>query len=573
MQRVRERIAGARKTLAACGRFLSEHPWFASFLVFSSAFLAFFLLYFSVSTVSSADDQLFHFPFALQMRLHGFFQSFWDFKAIYFSRFAQSHAYFMYYNFLFYLVIIPFTFIQPLFLASKLFAVIVAALVVASFYWVLKRLSVRNPFFWTVAVLAVVGTVSLYRFFAARPFSLAPSLLLLLLYFLYRRNKIGVFVLSFLYLFWHSSTFFFPLVIAATYYFVEFLYRPRGDWRNLAASAGGTAAAVGAAYLVSPGFLLFINDTVVGIFWQTILGKYVPIQEGGELYPLGFFTFIQRNLLMFAALIISATASVGTLFSRARTKVAWSPSEDLLVRRRSLETCLFVLSIAFFLGTIVISSRFNDFLTLFAPLFVILFVDRLRRSISFSMSGRIRRGLLAGLMIAVAYLLCGNLLALQQMLSTGGTVNTFYQIGGWLKENSKPGDIVFLSNWSWFPQLYYYSPDDNYVAGLEPRFLYDYRPSLYWEYAHLSSGYVCGKADCPQASSQADALLAHPQTALTYAQTEGDKMYAVLRDDFHASYVVTNSDYLSFVYILSHNSHFRQVVYDGGFKIWLFALQ
>ena len=76
--------------------------WMPVFLIFALFFGVFFAVYFSVSTLSSGDDHFFHFRFAQQMLSNGFFQSFWNFKSIYFSKMAQGNAYFMYYNFIFY---------------------------------------------------------------------------------------------------------------------------------------------------------------------------------------------------------------------------------------------------------------------------------------------------------------------------------------------------------------------------------------------------------------------------------------------------------------------------------------
>ena len=64
-------------------------------------------------------------------------------------------------------------------------------------YWCLKKLEIKNPFIWSMIFLAITSTGSLWRFFLSRPYALAPSLLLLLLVFLYRRNYIGVFLVSF----------------------------------------------------------------------------------------------------------------------------------------------------------------------------------------------------------------------------------------------------------------------------------------------------------------------------------------------------------------------------------------
>ena len=198
--------------------YLEPRSWLRTLLVFVFFFLVFLWAYFYVNTVSSSDDQFFHFRFAQQMLQNGVLNSFWHFKAIYFTNTAIDHSWFIYYNFLFYIFLIPFTFIAPLFLGMKLFAVLSAAFVFTTLYWCAKRFGVRYPFAGTMVIFAIISNVSIWRFFLSRPYTVAPAIMLILLYFLYRRWYFGQFILSFLYLYWHCSTFFFPLIVVVSYF-------------------------------------------------------------------------------------------------------------------------------------------------------------------------------------------------------------------------------------------------------------------------------------------------------------------------------------------------------------------
>src|SRR5690349_8327562 len=123
----RNGISSFFKMFSSVSEYVGKRKYLKNFLIFSFFFSIFFAVYFSVSTLSSSDDHFFHFRFASWIVDHGFFQSFRDLKAIYFSKIAQGNQYFVYYNFLFYLVIIPFTFITPLTLGIKLYAVFAVA--------------------------------------------------------------------------------------------------------------------------------------------------------------------------------------------------------------------------------------------------------------------------------------------------------------------------------------------------------------------------------------------------------------------------------------------------------------
>lgn len=559
---------------------VAEKPWRSTFLVAAFFFGLFFLLYFSVSTLASGDDHFFHFRFAEQLFRSGFFHSFQDFKSIYLSKMAQGNAYFMYYNFLFFLAAMPFALAAPLYLGIKLYAVCAAALAFALLYWCLKRLEVRHPFAWVVVMVAITGTASLWRFFLSRPYALAPSLLLVLLYLLYRRKHGWVAVLSFVYLFWHSSTFFMPAGVALAFYAVGFLFERRPDWKGLAAAVLGTAAAVLATYLVSSGFLSFIWDTLVGIYWQTIIGHKVVLSEGTELYPKDFFGFVHDNAIIFAlflmALVGDIMAYAGMRAAKGAGRAAEAGAYDagLPHARRHLQAAVLVLTAGFLLGTVAVSARFGDFFAFFAVLSIALSFDYASRSARIEGPRSVRVGIGIGLAVVIVYLTASSLLSLQSGLASQQSALQFYQVGSWLDRNSKPGDVVFEANWSWFPQLYYWSPKDYYTEGLEPRFTYAYSPDLYWKEAHIASdGYVCGQPSCPDLAEKARLALNDPALSAAWARTEGDRIAASLRDEFHARYVVTSTDYGFFNYIMSHNPHFASEAFDSQFHNQVFSVK
>jgi len=548
-------------------------PWRSVFLAGAFFFTIFFAIYFSVSTLSSGDDHFFLFRYAQDLFHNGFFASFQEFKSIYFSKMAHGNDYFMYYNFLFFLALVPFTFITPLFLGIKLYAVVAAAVAFGLLYWCLKRFEVKQAFIWTLVTLAITNAGSIWRFFLSRSYSLAPSFLLLLVYFLYRRKYWGVAIVSFAYLFWNSSTFFLPACVAFVYYVIECFYGERKNWKCFAASVGGTLAAVAATYLVSSGFHVFLWDTIVNIYWQTILGKEVALSEGAELYPIDFFNFIQNNAVMFTAFVTALVVDVASYisFKYNRTPEA-DYYADLPRERRYLQTSVLVLTAVFFLGTVTASGRFGDYFTFFAALYVALGFDYARRLLRVEGQQLIKSSLMIGLTIVLVYLFTSNMLFLQRKIAFGQTPYEFYQIGTYLNDNAKPGDVVIEANWSWFPQLYYWSPKSYYSTGLEPRFTYAYSPEIYWVLHHATNnGYYCQLESCPELAEEVRMLIRSDAGSKQLAKVQGDKIARALID-LKASYVVSSGDYRVFNYIASNNPHFKLVRYDAGFSKMLYQL-
>ena len=559
---------------ASCYRYVQKRKNLKLFLVLAFLFLVFFLVYFSVSTLSSADDHMFHFQFAEQIRLHGFISSFQDMKAIYFSGIAQGDQYFAYYNFLFYLVLIPFTYITPLYLGIKLYAVFAVAIAFAMLYWCLDEIEIRMPFTWTLVIIAISSTDSIWRFFLSRPYALSPALLLVLLVFLYKKKYWLAAILSFLYLYWHGATFFLPLCIAIAYFVIEKFYGKKGDYKNLLAVFGGTALAVASTYIVSSGFLQYIAVNY-GSFTDTIIGKKVNIGEGNEEYPSNIIYLIKDNSFIFITFVSALAIDIAAYIGYKRKSI---DSQEYFIdygtERRILHLSILILTALFFLGTVAVSGRFGDYFTFFAGIYIALSFDYLFKTVSFSASRTFKRGIAAGLIIALIYVFGTSMLFLQEKLAYGSRPDEFYQVGTWLKNNTDPHDIIFIDNWGWFTSLYYFSPDDYYTMGIEPRFLYTYSHQLYWLSIHISQdGFVCDTEKCPDLKAQEIQAFRSDSTADKWATDEGDQIASVLLGQFHSSYIVTSDDYQELDFIMNHNTHFQKEMYDSIFHYSIYKVK
>jgi glycosyltransferase involved in cell wall biosynthesis len=541
--------------------FVSTKPVLSTALVFSFFFLIGLWVYLSVSTVVSTDDHFFHFRFAEIMRSKGFLPSFENFTSLYFSK-MTTHQYFVYYNFIFYLLILPFTFIQPLILAIKLYAVFSFALCFTVLYFVVRKLSITNAFLWVTVVFGIAGYSSIWRFFLSRPYVLAPAFLLVLIYALHKKKYPLVFLISFLYLFWHSMTFFFAPVVVLCYFVFEKFYQQKGSIKNVIAGFGGVLVAIGVVYLIAPGFLLYIKDLLIGIYAETILGKKVYIPEGSEIYPIPIFDYINANIILFSAFALAVAAEVVDYisFKRNPDQLLKNPKA---VQTAILRTTIFFISLGFFLGTIAVSARFNDYFIFFGGLYIILAFSPLLSKIRID-DVLLRKGMKVGIVVIIVYLFCGNVVGLQQQIGHGAPPDEFAGIGNWLSTNTKKGDIVFNVSWNWFPELYYYSPQNNYTIGLEPRFLYVYNERLYWMWWNLSQkGFICPQETCADIENVRNTLLPKKDLAPKWYKAAGDDIAKALLNDFHSRYIISSDKYIPLNLVLDNNKHFKKVYGEG----------
>ncbi len=534
--------------------YLTNRAHLRVLLVFTFFLAVFCWVYFSVNTLSSGDDHFFHFRFAEQIRENGLFNSFSDFKSIYLSKMAQGNEYYVYYNFIFYLLILPFTYIQPLALGIKLYAAIMVALSFTILYWSLDRFKVQRPFVWTIAVLSLTSTSAIWRLFLSRPYAFAPALLLLFLVFLKEKKYWGVFFLGAIYFFWHTATFYFPFGIAFIYYIFEAISGKPADRKSLFAAVGGTVASIIFCYLIAPGVYLYMKEIIFGVYVETILGKKVNLPEGGELYSIDFFNFLQAGMLVLVFFVTSAAVDI----YRYAVRRWYALSEiDPMTKNQTVRLSLLFISLGLLLGTVLISARFGDYFTFFAATYLVLAGDAIFQTLS-SPNKIILRGLRIGMAITIMYLVVCNMLFLQSMLSRGASTTEFSQVGEWLNKNAKPGEVVFNPEWSWFPQLYYVSPQLNYLTGLEPRFSYTYNPSLYWLWSNLSlHGFVCDQERCPELEAAQRLALKTEKGSEVWYKSQGQQAVKVITEKLGSTYIVTSRSFGRLNALLEGSGNFK----------------
>lgn len=555
-----------KKCIEGIGYFLEDKFYIKVLLVFVFFVSVFSLVYMSLPTVSSGDDHFFHIRFAEAIRQNGFFESFQNFKSIYFSKHAQGNEYFIYYNFLFYLALVPFTYISPLFLGIKLYAIFAVSLASTIFYWCLKKFSVKYPFIWLMVVFSFLGTNLFFRFFLSRPYTLAPVLLLLLLYFLSKKEYIGTFLISLIYLFWHSATFYFTLLIITVYYIFERFYGERGNYRSILWGVFGTTTGLLIITLVSHGFFLYIINIIFGVYKDTIIGQSVSILEGNELYKADFFDFIKASPLFFSVYLLSIFVFIYQYVNSKIDKTfiitgLTGFKREIVV----LKGALFFLSSVFFVGMMLISRRFQDFFVFFGAMFVCLMLSEIKKNIEIN-NMVIKRAFHSGFFVVLCYLCISNLIFIHDAFASGVIAAKFNKTGIWINKNINEGEVIYNVTWNWFPQLYYHSPKYNYVIGLEPRFLYEYSHELYWKWSHISGqGFVCITEVCEEETMLKKMALRNKETKKAWYTNEGYKVANVLVNDFKTHYVVTSKDFVTINELMDNNDRFEKVFNDNNF--------
>ncbi|HRW53860.1 MAG TPA: hypothetical protein P5081_13340 [Phycisphaerae bacterium] len=122
-----------------------------------------------------------------------------------------------------------------------------------------------------------------------------------------------------------------------------------------------------------------------------------------------------------------------------------------------------------------------------------------------------------------------------------------------LKADSKPGDVIFTTDWDDFPLFFYHNSYDYYVVGLDPKFTHARRPDLWERYVKLTRGQAPTKVALKRKDDEGRVFTDDIQVAVSD-----------IRDQFRAQYVITDSDHMGLAGQLSRQKDLAELVYPGA---------
>ena len=530
------------RTVPLWGKLVCAYAFF--FLLFSA--------YFLLPSFTSLDDQFFNINFAELIRERGMA------AFSHFDWFSGVGSYAWHANMLFYVFLIPFTFVEPLELGIKLYAVASLSFTFCVVYTFFSVLRMRSAFVSTLVILAIFFVpLIIWHFLMARAFVVLPAVLLLELTFLIRRRFLWIAILSFLYFFWHIGTFFFPLAVAVIYVTaLAFEKKPWSRWMILAPLIGTLSAAVFGGFFL-PGFTIgFLQSflTILKTISEAGFSGQAVIQEGGEVYPLNIFNLYgTASVLMLSFLFFLIRDTKGYL-SHLRRK------EETGFQYDAVWGTLFILSIVFLLGTLI-TKRMLDFFVVFASVFLLY---RLRYILDLW-----RKEWAANVAIGVVIFfgLLTNLLLVGDQVSQTRRYTSIRGAAEWLIRNSQSGEIVFNPTMNYFPTFFFFNQYHNrFIIGIEPRLLYEANPEKYWLWYHISNeGKVCDRQVCDSD------ILSGKDT-----QEKGLAVARMMKTEFSTRFVIVSGEFTSLLEIMRGSAAFQRVYtdpVDGYYEVYFIRLE
>jgi len=306
-----------------------------------------------------------------------------------------------------------------------------------------------------------------------------------------------------------------------------------------------------------------MKDIIFGVLYDTIIGKKIGIAEGLELTPSNVFSFISSFTIFFILLAISSIYEIFRYIQEKKDGFFYFQEES--DQKRSLRGTLFFLSLFFLLATFL-SGRNGDFFVFFSALYLVIGINFILKNIRFE-NILIKKSAYAGLLIIVAYLFIANIFLVRNRIAASPPYDRFEAVGTWLKNNAQKGEVIFNTNWGWFTELFYYDSDNYYIAGIEPRFFYDYDPKLYWLWWHISNnGFICYEENCGEIFKLQAANLKNDERKKIWYNKQGNLIADAVKNNFQSRHIVISKGYTNLIDVMDNNPRFEKVFEEQVYK-------
>ncbi len=400
-------------------------------------------------------DGFYHIRFAHLLRTQGFIRNFeWASMSIFKDHFSDK-------EFLFHVLLIPFTYFDDLIVGMKAATVVFGAGVIASFWLILRLNRIHYSGFWT-AFLVLSSAWFLVRLSLPRPHVVSIAFVLWATHFVVNRRLWPLGILSTIYALTYTA-FHLPIIIGLIVALARFIRRPEIDWRPTVVAGSGIVLGMLLNPYFPDNFRMFVVQNLQVMGLAADVSRSVPIAI--EFRPL-----TDRDLVVgYRAALTIVSAALCSLFM-LREQV-----EDKI-------WCFGALALGFFLLNLW-SVRFSEYSVPFMVLFsAAVFSEFLPPA---DLKKRLRRRDLP----ALAPLFVGALMLAFVCLPT---VRTYSKQLGLADQRQKirdaalyirdkvPSDkMIFTCDWDATPELFYYAYRHRYMVILDPTFMLAWNADLY----------------------------------------------------------------------------------------------
>jgi hypothetical protein len=416
-------------------------------------------------------------------------------------------------HYLFHVLLMPFTYGEDMQQGAKWAAVTFSSFGILSLFALLLTFDVRYRWLWLAPIIAS-SEPFLYRMSMTRAPALSLGMIGLGTYLILKRKYAGLALLSFAFV-WYYSLFPLILIFAVLYAVTVYLAERRLEWRAPLCSLAGILAGL----VINPYFPKNLRLLWEHFLMKATAGSGYSVDVGVEWYPYDAWDLMRLSALAFVIFAAGLAAfeyrrrgrDLKPLFFlfvalllllmafKSRRFVEYWPPFAVVFAAFTISPRLGEFDRSWFAGASV-SNLYLRFIRRLAGLVQMItnsgrwaqavFTD-LHRFGSWFM--RYRDRALAALAAAIATVVIGA-----TMIATVGQARAdmkaepdpydYQGASQWIAANVPPGAMIFNTDWDDFPMLYYYNPNNPYIVGLDPTYLYNRDPELWKLYARITLG-------------------------------------------------------------------------------------
>ncbi len=414
---------------------------------------------------------------------------------------------------------------------GKIITAFLTFILLSSLYFVLRKVGVRWPLFWSV-FLIFSSNGEIIRMTDLRPHILISALIIIFYYFLaWQKNRKYLFVTSLLFTFMEVSMIWLPISIFIFHWLSQNLAKIfKREWRDLLAEIKlgfldvmpvVLGLIVGSFLRPNPIAGLYLTYyQIVYLFWVKLNGVVLP--WGSELYRLN---------------IDGLSSLLPLLFMTVVTFVVWfiyRNSSSFTERENKFIVATYFQAFAFTLIAIFIANRASDILSIFCTIAVATTFSFCYSKIPTTIRDRLVNKVILGTFFVVFFYV--GLLSLIYYHSVyGRTVDSYRDTAMYLKENTEKGSVVAHLNFNDFSGLFLWNRHNTYQNHSDPIFKYAYNPTVY-------SQFLCGLVNVGSADDIYSNYVSRDEISEFCSNFEEKDLLRIIKEDMKADYVFIGED-------------------------------
>ena len=428
-----------------------QRPFWQYTLAGIAAFTYFAWIQLSVTQLAGYDAY-YHLRMA-SLLLENFFL---PFSFPYMPMSILSEAQFADHHYLFHVAISPFLLLGDEILMGKIAAAAFAAAAAVTMFFLLRQYDVRWPWMWLL-LLGAASEPFLYRMSLMRAQGLGAVLLMLSIWLTIRKARWSLFAIGFVFSWMYSA---FPIlgVVVVLAVLGDRLASEEWNFYPVLFVGGGMLA----------GTLLHPYGLNYAVFVARHLGTKMigdfPVNPGNEWNPFETDQLLENSWVAMAC-FLGGLAALGGFRERNRAAAYAVAFVSIL---------MFVLLLK--------HRRFSEYWPLFSVLLA---------AVSFPRMGkfrwpRLRVLILSFVTLFAGYMAWGRGQETMRELRSERSAAEIVEATTWVGDNTPRGERIFHADWDDFPLLFYAAPENTFITGLDPMFMYLTGSERYETYSNVT---------------------------------------------------------------------------------------